>query len=259
MLFRSGGFVGDLTTEEQRKAARLGDQHSARLMGIGVAHGNPPPLGYTKAIVRMPSEAVEAMAGFLSDGSPISVLLDGFGIVASEAAKDALVTGLAQGHNPRRIAQALRQRLGVIRRRAETIARTETIRAYRTATLENYRLNADVVDGWVWRSSRDRRTCPVCLALDGSEHTLDEAMGAHPSCRCSAEPRMIYWKPERKTGEQWLREQPESVQREKLGPSRFEMFQQGIPLTDMVTTGSDPRWGPFAKLTPLREMVGSGP
>jgi SPP1 gp7 family putative phage head morphogenesis protein len=81
--------------------------------------------------------------------------------------------------------------------RAETLARTEIIRAHHIATIQEYRnwgalgiiVKAEVV------TAGDDKVCPVCDALaKGGPYTLDEAeklIPAHGNCRCCSIPVLI--------------------------------------------------------------------
>jgi SPP1 gp7 family putative phage head morphogenesis protein len=74
-------------------------------------------------------------------------------------------------------------------RRAEMIARTEIIRAFTEATLQEYR-NWGVYNIKVlaeWHTTGDDRVCDICQSHEGKIYTLDEASGLipkHPNCRC---------------------------------------------------------------------------
>jgi len=71
--------------------------------------------------------------------------------------------------------------------RADMIARTETIRAYNEAAVNQYKENE--IEKWIWITAIDERTCDECMALDGTEHTFDdERPPAHPLCRCAVAP-----------------------------------------------------------------------
>lgn len=117
-----------------------------------------------------------------------------------------LAQGLADGDSPRVIARKLvavikdagAGDLGITdtlgrfipaRRRAETLARTEIIRAHHTATMQEYE-NWGVQGFQVkaeFRTAGDDRVCPDCEALEGNIYTLEEARGlipVHPMCRC---------------------------------------------------------------------------
>lgn len=102
-----------------------------------------------------------------------------------------LAQGLADGRNPRQIAEEMFDRItGLTRGRAMTIARTEVIHAHAEGQLDAFedlgvdelQLNAE------WSTAGDSRVCPICLPLEGVVFSVKEARGLipkHPNCRCS--------------------------------------------------------------------------
>jgi SPP1 gp7 family putative phage head morphogenesis protein len=78
-------------------------------------------------------------------------------------------------------------------RRAMMIARTETIRAFHQATIQEYR-NWAIEGVYVkaeWMTAGDDRVCDECNSLQGKIFTLDEIeplIPLHPNCRCIALP-----------------------------------------------------------------------
>jgi SPP1 gp7 family putative phage head morphogenesis protein len=82
------------------------------------------------------------------------------------------------------------------KRRAEMIARTETIRAFHLAAIQEYRnwgvLGIQVRAEWV--TAGDDRVCSKCESMEGKTFTLDEIepmIPAHPLCRCLALPIIV--------------------------------------------------------------------
>jgi SPP1 gp7 family putative phage head morphogenesis protein len=81
-------------------------------------------------------------------------------------------------------------------RRAMLLARTEIIRAFHLATIQEYR-NWGLEGIYVqaeWWTAGDDRVCTKCAALQGKIFTLDEIEGMipyHPNCRCIALPYII--------------------------------------------------------------------
>lgn len=117
-----------------------------------------------------------------------------------------LAEGLTNGDNPKFLAEkmvstikddlSLTDELGRFvpaRRRAETLARTEIIRAHHSAMVEEYRnwgLEGVKVKA-EWQTAGDRRVCPECQTLEGNIYTLDQIqtmIPRHPNCRCIALP-----------------------------------------------------------------------
>lgn len=98
-----------------------------------------------------------------------------------------LVDGLTQGKNPRDVAREMRDKLAMPMRRAETIARTEIIRAHSEGQLNAMEdLGVDEVGVMVeWSTAGDDRVCEACLPMEGVVLKLSEAHGMiprHPNC-----------------------------------------------------------------------------
>lgn len=111
-----------------------------------------------------------------------------------------LIRGVAAGSNPRvtarrMVARAERRfngRLGLTR--ALVISRTETLDAHRAAEKAGRLAQADVLRGWEWVSTLDRRTCRSCWAQHGSVHPLEEDGPLdHQQGRCVGVPVTRPW------------------------------------------------------------------
>ena len=227
------------------------------------------------------SAAFEEMAGTLSNGSALYDLFKQIAPNAVASARGVLGQAMVEGWNPRKTGAALEDSLGMSKNRAVLIARTESIRAYRIASQRQMLANQDVVDGWVWYASHTDHTCPVCLAMDGSEHPVNEIMDSHPACRCTMVPLVKSLAgivsegegqeaaedgelniPSRETGSNWFGTQSEDLQRRALGPAKFDLYKAGkIDLDDLVENTYDNRWGKGKRersLKSLLQMVDAG-
>lgn len=127
--------------------------------------------------------------------------------------------------------------------------------------------NKDLVKGWKWNATCENRTCIQCMSLDARDtiYKIDEGpeIPAHPRCRCF--PEMIT-KTFRELGidvdeieeayrpytvrddkgkiidhgkilgtyEDFLKTQPKNIQMEILGPSRWKLWDEGLPLGDLT-------------------------
>ena len=175
---------------------------------------------------------------------------------ATEAMRRRLVQGVAAGRNPRDTARLMVADVqndfdgGLAR--AQVIARTETIDAYRAGAKAHHEANADVLAGWVWLANLSARTCSSCVAMHGTEHELDEPGPLdHQQGRCSRMPRVKPElvsgapKPVIESGPEWLERQPEGVQRSVLGPRRYEAWKAGdYPASRWAVRRESEAWRP---------------
>lgn len=174
------------------------------------------------------------------------------------APRDSLLTGLMTGQNPRKIARLVRQAFGVPLSRALTISRTEVLRAYRESTRRTYQANRHLIRGWRWLAAHSRRTCAMCLAMDGSIHSLEEQLVNHPNGRCAMTPVLVDEEPPaRETGEQWLERQKPDVQERVLGKAGAEAYRAGaVTLQDFVGRRYSEEWGTTRYARSLRQILG---
>lgn len=193
---------------------------------------------------RLNTQALQDIVGFTQEGSPLRELLDELGAEASEAIRRELIAGLALGKNPAETARQIRSALGGNLVRALRISRTETLRAFREATLRGYQED-DNVARWQWVSAKSERTCAACLAMDGTVHPLSERLDDHPNGRCVMVPVLKGEKPAQyETGEEWFARQQEEVQRKVLGKAGLAAYRAGaIDLHSLVAQHSSPEWG----------------
>ena len=255
MLTYSADYAGARLVEvAQRSSAVLADA-ARRLIELSLADAaaligaqlpanwplNRPAKPELDAIVQRATTQITSRMWALSDE-------------ATEAMRRRLMQGVAAGRNPRDTARLMVRDVqgdfdgGLAR--AQVIARTETIDAYRAGAKAHHEANSDVLAGWMWLASLTERTCPSCVAMHGSVHDLDEPGPLdHPQGRCS---RMPLVKPELvpgaptptiESGPEWLARQPEGVQRSVLGPRRFEAWQDGgYPVSRWAVRRESPDW-----------------
>lgn len=243
---RFGGKASAHITALQKEYVSLGLHHATELIRTA---------GVSSGFIRLPKEAVENIVGQLSDGSPLRDLFAKMGPEAVSKASQIFASEMAAGQHPRKIAARIHKEIGATKNRALVIARTESIRAYREANIENFRENSHVVQAYRWTSSRDSRTCPLCLSRDGQVFDLSEKFGTHPACRCALAPVVKHFDVDRGTGEEWLAKQPDGVQKQILGPSRYRMWKDGdISLYDISKDHQHPRWGKSIKPRTISEL-----
>lgn len=212
---------------------------------------------------KLPDSAFESAVGLASDKSPLVKLYqDAFADYAADV-RTKILTGIAQGQNPRQTAALISGINGTSRARAESICRTEMLRASREACRQTYQANRDVLSGWTRLSAADGRTCTACWALHGSQHTTDDIMASHTNCRCVMVPNPrpiegVQMGEDIPLGDELFAQLDEAMQLEILGPGRFELYQQGNTLASFVEVQTDPRWGPTVSVRPLATTLPEG-
>ena len=181
---------------------------------------------------------------------------------------DGLEQGIREGLNPvdvsdRFISKARRMGVEVDRlaARSVNIARTEMLDAYRNASQMTYLANADVVTGWMWVTNISPATCPSCIAMHGTEHSLDEFGPAdHPQGRCTRVPTVKRWSdlgidipeppPVQMSGEAAFGLLSEKQQRQILGPAGFEAWSSGRwPMSKWSSVVKPEGWRAFRRTT----------
>lgn len=265
-MTRYGDTTQLVVSQQQHQSVNLGTQAALEQLkstvppGVHWSFGLPSP------------QAIAALIGATKAGSPLADLFRGFGAEAAQKASQSLISGVTLGNNPRVIARAVQQDLGISRARALTICRTEQLRAYRSAQLLTLQQNDDVVAGWYWQSALDTRCCSACIAMHGTFHKLDEEMGSHPNCRCTMVPKTKDWsdilsplgidteglvdtsyQPVR--GADWLDQQSEAVQRDVLG-NKYDGWNNGdFSLEDIVGYDDDEDWGRAIYEKSLKQLM----
>jgi SPP1 gp7 family putative phage head morphogenesis protein len=232
------GVSRDAITYASRDTARL-----LRTMGVQAGFN------------RLPNDAIQTLLGFLAPDSPLYERIGQLAGYHAESVAQKIVEGVGLGNNPRVIASAIRDELGGGLTDALRMTRTVQLWSYREASRANYLANSDVVDGWVWSSARDDRTCEACLAMDGTIHGLDETLDGHYNCRCAPVPIVAGFPPVvTDTGEEWFNQQSEAYQREALGPGKYDAWKEGkFEFSQLATKREDAVYGQMTNAATLKE------
>lgn len=240
-----------LIIDQQRQYAALGIQHAAQAINASITNA----VGARFDI--LPIDATENMVGLAGDGSPLRQLLVDAWPDAANGLTQELIRSTALGINPRETARRMENGTTRTLNRMLTIARTEQLRVYRTASQMAYR-ESGVVSGYKRLATRDSRTCAGCLAADGDEYPTNEPFASHANCRCTLVPLVIGFaapKPA-ETTEQWFTRQSTTTQRDILGPGRFDLWQSGaVAFKDFAAVRHSDVWGDSIVPATLGELA----
>jgi SPP1 gp7 family putative phage head morphogenesis protein len=253
-------------TADQRVALDMGNALSSDMLSTAYRAG---PTILHAGFDYLPRSAVTEIVGNLTDGSPLRGLVQEVAGSFAQEMQRLLVTGASTGVNPLATARAMNLAFGAERTRLNTIARTETLRAFREGSRRNMENNANVVSGWQWYSRRDRRTCAMCFALHGTRFELRVRMATHPNCRCTMLPVTKTWaelgyanitdvkNPAFTTPSEALLRGDPVLCRAALGRGGCLGFTNNkILLPEFTQDTYSPRWGYGRTQKPLKTIVG---
>lgn len=232
----------------QREMAQLGLWNAEQLIGaqIGVDFN------------RLPYEAVQNIVGITADGAPLFDLLKQRALwpASVQGLMDALRNAIAMGWNPRKTALRMKDGLAEGLTKALVIARTEQLRAYRIASVAEYR-ESGVVSGFRRLAAKDDRTCLGCLMADGEVIPLGQELGDHPAGRCTCIPIVKGAAPiEYQTGREWFEGLRPDQQAEMMGEKMYQAWRDGKFDLPALTKRTRHRvWGPGIAVTPLGELM----
>lgn len=213
--------------------------------------------GLPDILIAPGTEEVRQLLGTLQPGSPLRDIFDELPHQTRRDLKKALTVGVATGQNPVEVARSIRGAMGITRHRALTIARTETMRTFRETTRRTLEANSDVVQGWIWHSAANVRTCAACWAMHGTFHPVTERLAAHVRCRCAMLPQTKTWaelgypevdaQAERvtvPTGAELFRQLSPADRARVLGPTKAKLYESGaIELGDLIRRNRSKDWG----------------
>lgn len=209
---------------------------------------------------RLPVEAVQNVVAIARAGQPLNTLLKAAYPAAASGITRLLVNGTALGWNPRKTArEALNQGLAQGLNHILLVARDQQIRAYREASRQTYE-KASMVESYTRLAAKNARTCPACLALDGTEYPTNVLMALHPQDRCTMRPN-VRGLPRVTgiSGKDWFERQPEEIQKRILGKGKWQAWKDGkFRFEQLATVKDNPTWGPSAQVTSLEELLRGG-
>jgi len=192
------------------------------------------------------------------DGAAYREKAGAFGANAAQNLGDVLLVGVAQGKNPRTIANIMTNWFDVPLAWANNSVQTVQLYSYRAANHESYLANPDVLEGWVWWADLSG-ACMSCVDQHGSIHPLTETLQDHHQGRCSPVPivKGSKWPELVMTGSNWFESQSESVQQQQMGGALFNAWQDGsVSWGDFSEKYSDDVFGDMLREASLSGILG---
>lgn len=227
------------------------------VVNLGAAHAQSMATAIGTTFQALPRHALAIILDNTSDGKPLAERFLRAGEAAAVRAREAVVQAMTIGVNPRQLGKELTGILNTSKVNAQVIARTETLRAYRQVSVETYRLNGDVSTGWRWLATMDSRTCPICLAMHGSEHKHTEPFISHPVCRCTTVP-VVDGVEYGQNGQELFDAMSFDERVGIYGPVKARLLTElAIPIRSIVLR-EDNEWGGTLKEMSLSQMIERG-
>lgn len=182
---------------------------------------------------------------------------------------DRLITGLVAGENPRTVAADIQRMLQTPLYRAERIARTEILTAYRESNRATMQANNHIIKKWVWYANLST-CCASCLGMHGTTHDVSEPMGTHPNCRCVPVPSVEII-PElddmnfggdkiaekaRIDAMKTLHNTPRQTLKDRFGNAKGTLMYEGqVKLSELVTAYKSNLYGVFRREATVAELL----
>ena len=245
-----------LTAAEAEALADLGitagSAQARQLVAITVGDGS-----VAARLNSLPKEAIESLLGFLAPDGPLYERISQLAPHTAEQVTNAITSGVALGHNPRKIARAVETAYGQGLTSALRTVRTVQLWSYREANRATYIANSGVLEGWIWHASLDGRVCMSCVAQHGTLHSFDETLNDHYNGRCAMVPKVKgFDNPVDGTGREWFRQQDEATQRGMMGNGKYEAWQSGdIRLRQLSSEQDDDVYGQMRTEASLKSLV----
>ena len=250
-----GGKAAKIVEREQRAAIQIAVRQAQENFDFEISGTDfdSRDLGST-----LNPRTVETAVGMMGDGSPIIEYFEQqLAPLVAEKIKSEVIKAAAIGTDFKTIAKRLQETGGITKYRALSVARTEVNRVRRETTRQIYQDNSDIIEGWEWVASKSTRTCPLCLAMDGTIFKLDEPFPQHINCRCTlkavieglpARPRTL--------GKDYFEKLSDEDKENILGKEAFLAYQNhDLTLKDFVAFRNDKRFGKSVTRKPLAKIL----
>lgn len=249
---RYNKWAGGEIADQQLRLAQMGLTHAVEATQLSLTEAG---YGVGRFFDRVPVRAIENMIGMTGSGAPLRNLLNEAAPLSVEHMTRALIEGLAMGLPPGQTARLMMDGMAMGLTRTTLIARSEQLRVYRESGRQQYDIS-EAIQTYERVCANQPDTCMACIALDGKIYPTNEVMEVHPADRCFMIPHVAGADPiERERGKDWFAKQSPELQKQMMGPGRFELYNSGqISLQDLVTQTDHPVWGRSLEVTTLKNL-----
>ena len=118
-----------------------------------------------------------------------------------------------------------------------------------------YRANERVLEGWIWSSARDTRTCISCWSQHGRVYRLDQVLRDHHQGRCAPIPLVRGSTRQWQTGEQLFDNLRPEQQQQIMGPGLYDAWRRGdVQFNELSVPYYDDVYGEMLRRPTNREL-----
>lgn len=216
----------------------------AQMDTIGVAFNRPSV------------ETVQMLVNYV-DSPAFQQTLDSYGLYHAQHISDIILTDSTMGKGVAATVRHIRRYVDMPRYDAERMVRTVTLYSARKASHQIYQANSDIVSGWRWSASLDRRVCMSCVVQHGKVFPLNQILADHHNGRCAAVP-LTRFTGGVKPGVEWFTDLSDGEQQTMMGRSAYRAWKDGaINLDQLSTTHHDPIYGEMRGEASLTALIGA--
>lgn len=228
-------------------------------IGLGLAHSEALVNTATGGgFSGLDTGAMRSLLNFLRKDGPLYARLKLITDSTIDKVVKSILDGVASGFNPRVIASNIQDAFGGGLTDALRNTRTVQIKSYQESARANYIATNGLVTGWVWFANLSGEPCLSCVAMHGTEHTLDEVLDDHYNGECAALPLIPdLGNPVEQTGQAWFDSLDETRQRALMGDSKYEAYSAGkFEFSALSNQQNNDIFGTMRTETSLKDLLG---
>jgi hypothetical protein len=248
-------------TQDAQRSAGQGLAGGSLLLAAAFASALGVEVADLPADVTTPAQpdALDFLAGYLDPEGELFKRINGMSGYYADYIGNNILARVAMGQNPRTIADWITDAYGMPLTDALRTTRTVQLYSYRQAENAQFVANSDVLDGVVWSAELDDRVCASCVALHGQVFPVGTLANDHHNGRCAMIPLVKGANnPIAQAGADWFASQPESRQRDLLGPGKYEAWKDGaFDFSALSQPYQDDVYGEMRREASLKELIGS--
>jgi hypothetical protein len=209
---------------------------------------------------RINADSVIDMLDYLQEDSPLWKRLGYYSKDNTIKLADALAGAVSFGFGVAQVTKIFERIMGGGLTDAMRMTQTAVLHAHRDASHAQFIANEDVVDGWVWWSTKSPNTCMACLANHGKVFPNTERLNGHYKCHCIEIPHVKIWSEPEQTGEEWFSTLSEAQQKEMMGAQTWDAWKGGaFKFDEFSGHRHDDVYGDMTARVPLWELLGAEP